>query len=152
SVCMTWAEIAYVWLVDLAPAGPQGNREKTVNSKSCSVRQSQIAPLPLHFDIGFVHAPTHPHRTFAAMECFLSLGAVFDDPAVNRGVIHLHPTFFHEFFDMACAQRICHMPAHTHENDLWGEMGPFETDRHRRLPHDAPLLTGEDHTSNRFKE
>jgi RNA-directed DNA polymerase len=31
-------------------------------------------------------------------------------------------------------------------------MRPFETDCHCRLPHDALLLTGEDHTSNCFKE
>ena len=38
------------------------------------------------------------------------------------------------------------------EGFLFGEMGSFETDHHRRLPHDAPLLTGEEHTSNRFKD
>ena len=39
-----------------------------------------------------------------------------------------------EFFDMARAQRICHIPADSHQNDLWGEMGSFEADRHRRSP------------------
>ena len=53
---------------------------------------------------------------------------------------------------MVRAQRICDIPADPHQNDLFGEMGPFETDCHCRLPRDAPLLTGEDHTSNRFKE
>jgi hypothetical protein len=51
---------------------------------------------------------------------------------------------------MARAQRIRYIPADPHENDLWGEMGTFETDHHRRLPHDVPLLTGEDHTSNKI--
>src|SRR5215471_8073878 len=37
---------------------------------------------------------------------------VLDDPPVNGGVIHLHPTFFHEFFDMARAQPIRHVPTH----------------------------------------
>jgi hypothetical protein len=50
---------------------------------------------------GFVHPPTYPHRTLAPMKGFLQLGAIFDDPPVNRGVIHMHPTFFHEFFHMA---------------------------------------------------
>jgi hypothetical protein len=86
-----------------------------------------------HF-IGFVHAPTHPHRTLAAMKRLLELRAIFDDPAVNRGVIHLHPPFLHEVFDMARAQRVRHIPANPHQNNLWGEMGPFEMDRHRRSP------------------
>src|SRR4029450_8396089 len=57
---------------------------------------------------------------------------VLDDPPVNGGVIHLHPTFFHEFFDMARAQRICHVPTHAHENDLLREMGTLEAHRHCR--------------------
>src|SRR5262249_17109071 len=62
------------------------------------------------------------------------LRAIFDDPPVNGGVIHLYPPFLHEFFDMARAQRIRHIPADPHHNDLWGEMRPFETDSHRRAP------------------
>jgi len=37
------------------------------------------------------------------MKGFLQLGAIFDDPAVDGGVIDLHPTFCHEFFDMTRA-------------------------------------------------
>src|SRR5262245_22784167 len=83
---------------------------------------------------GFVHTPTHPHRTLAAMEGFFELRAICDDPAINGGVIHLHPAFLHECFDMARAQRIRHIPADPHQNDLWGEMRPFEIDRHRLAP------------------
>ena len=39
-----------------------------------------------------------------------------------------------EFFDMARAQRVRHIPADAHENNLWGKMGTFEIDRHRRSP------------------
>jgi hypothetical protein len=35
---------------------------------------------------------------------------------------------------VACAQRVCHIPAHPHEHDLCGEMGTFETDRPCRSP------------------
>jgi hypothetical protein len=52
------------------------------------------------------------------MKRLLQLGAVFDDPAVNGGVIHLYPTFLHEFFDMARAQWIRHIPADSHQNNL----------------------------------
>src|SRR5215831_1513794 len=108
---------------------------------------------PGHFyrlRLAHFHAPAHPHWPLAPMEGFLQLRAIFDDSPVNRGVIHLHAPFLHEFFDMARAQRIRYIPADPHQNDLWGEMDPFETDRHCRLPHDVPLLTGEDHTSNKI--
>src|SRR5262245_49388575 len=84
--------------------------------------------------IGFIHPPTDPHRALAPVEGLLQLRAVLDDPPVNGGVIDLDPPFLHEFFDMARAQRIRHIPAHPHQNNLWGEMGPFEIDRHRRSP------------------
>src|SRR5262245_29506562 len=35
---------------------------------------------------------------------------------------------------MARAQRVRHIPADAHENDLLGEMGSFEADRHRFSP------------------
>ena len=71
-------------------------------------------------------------------------------PILQRTTITATTSCRTEFFDMARAQRIRHIPADPHENDLWGEMDPFETDCHRRLPHDVPLLTGEDHTSNKI--
>src|SRR5215475_3539720 len=76
-------------------------------SSRCSVRRKSTvfpclstarAPLALHLDICLVHTPTHPHRTLAAVERFFELRAVFDDPAVNGGVIQLHSTFLPEFF------------------------------------------------------
>src|SRR5262249_32129576 len=92
----------------------------------------EVVPLALHLDVGLVHPPADPHWTLAPMERLLQLRAVFDDPPVNGGVIYVDSTFLHEFFDMARAQRIRHVPADTHQNDLFREMGPFETDRHRR--------------------
>src|SRR5215831_5078568 len=75
-----------------------------------------------------------PHPLEPGVKGFLELGAIFDHPPVNGGVVHVNPTFFHEFLDVACAQRVRHIPAHPHENDLWGEMGPFEADRHGPSP------------------
>src|SRR5262249_57345555 len=110
-------------------------REKKVNRWAVLIdRAIEIPPLPLDLNIGFVHAPTHPYRTFAAMECLLELRAIFDDPPIDGGVIHLYSTFLHEFFDVTRAQRIRHIPADPHQNDLRGEMSTFEIDRHRRSP------------------
>jgi hypothetical protein len=86
----------------------------------------QIPPHAFYFDIGFIHTPTHPYRALAPVERLFELGAIFDDSPVNGGVIHLHPTFLHAFFDMACAQGIRHIPADSHQNNLAGEMRSFE--------------------------
>ena len=72
-------------------------------------------------------------------------------PMLRRTTITATTSCRTEFFDMARAQRIRHIPADTHQNDLWGKMGPFKTDRHRRLPHDTPLLRAEDDTAKHFK-
>jgi hypothetical protein len=69
-------------------------------------------------NIRLIHAPTGPNGPLAPVKGFLELGAIFDDLAVDGGVIHLHPPFLHEFFDMARAQRIGQIPADPHQNDL----------------------------------
>src|SRR6266568_6812403 len=110
-------------------------REQKVNRLALLIHGTiEIAPLALDLDVRLIHPPANPHRPLAAMERLLELRAISDDPSVNGGVIHLHPPFLHEFFDMARAQRVRHIPADSHENNLWGEMGPFEIDRHRRSP------------------
>ena len=53
---------------------------------------------------------------------------------------------------MARAQWIRHIPANSHQNDLWGEMRSFETDRHVSLPHVVPLVMERDHTAKGLKE
>src|SRR5262245_4450045 len=110
-------------------------REEKVNRLSHFIDSTiEIAPLALHLDVGLIHPPTDPHGTLPAVECLLQLWAILDDPPVNRGVIHLHAPFLHEFLDVACAQRVRYIPAAPHENDLFREMGPLKTDRHRLAP------------------
>jgi hypothetical protein len=47
-------------------------REQKVNRLALLIhRPIEIPPLPLDFDRGFVHTPTHPHRPLAAMEGFV---------------------------------------------------------------------------------
>jgi hypothetical protein len=68
------------------------------------------------------------------MECGPQLRAVLDDPPVDGRVVDQYATFLHEFFHMACTQRIRYVPPHPHENDLLREMGSFEADGHRSAP------------------
>jgi hypothetical protein len=58
------------------------------------------------------------------------LETVLHDPSVDGGVIHVDTALEHEFFDMARAQGVGDIPAHTHENDVLWEMGTLEADRH----------------------
>jgi len=55
-------------------------------------------------------------------------------PILRRTTITATTSCRTEFLDMARAQWIRHRPADAHENDVWWEMRPFETDRHRRAP------------------
>jgi hypothetical protein len=96
--------------------------------------------------------PAEPDRALAAMERLRALRTVLDDPAMHGGGSHLHPPFLPAFFAMARAQRLRPIPTAPHQHDLFGAMGPLASDGQGRLPHDAPLLTGEEPTSNRFKE
>src|SRR5262245_56240330 len=109
--------------------------EQKVNGLAIFVDSAvEIAPLTLDLDVRLVHAPADIHRPLAAMERLFELWAVFDYPAVDCRMIHVDPTFEHQFFDMTCAQRVRYIPADSHQNDLWGEMRPFETDRHCLAP------------------
>jgi site-specific DNA recombinase len=87
--------------------------------------------VPGHFyrlRLAHFHAPAHPHRTLPPVKRLFQQRAILDSPPVDGGVIDVNPTFFHEFLDVACAQRVRDIPVHPHENDLWGEMGPLKTD------------------------
>jgi hypothetical protein len=57
---------------------------------------------------------------------FVQLGSIPLQPALDRGVNHLQSPFEHQFLEVAIAQRIAKVPAHTPQNDLSCEMTPFE--------------------------
>jgi hypothetical protein len=112
----------------------------------------EVIPLPVDFDVGLVHPPTEPHWPLAEMKCFLQRRTVFHDPPVNSGVIHVDAALEHEFFDMARAQRIRHIPADTRQNDFLGEMGPLEAHGHQSSPSLSSLwITEGDHISTGLK-
>jgi hypothetical protein len=86
---------------------------------------------PGHFyrlRLAHFHPPTDPHRALTPVKRLFQQRAILDGPPVDGGVIDVHPTFFHEFLDVAGAQRVRDIPAHPHQNDLLGEMGPLKTD------------------------
>src|SRR5262249_12014384 len=78
--------------------------------------------------------PADPYGLLAAVERLFQLRTVLDDPPIDRGMIHVHTPFEHEFFDVARAQRIGQIPADSRENDGLGGMGSLEADRHTSSP------------------
>jgi len=94
----------------------------------------EVIPLAFDLDIRLIHAPADPHRTLTPVKRLFQQGTVFHDLALDGGVVDRYPALLQEFFDMPVAQGIRHLPAHAHKDDIGWEMGPFETDRHRRAP------------------
>src|SRR6266581_894263 len=86
-------------------------------------RAIKIAPLALDLDVHLVHAPTDPHRSFAAVKGLLQLWALLQHPAIDRRMVDGHAVFFHEFFDMPIAQGIGHVPPYSDEDNVLREMG-----------------------------
>src|SRR5262245_41009651 len=128
-------------------------RQQKVNRLAMLIYSTiEIPPLAFHCNRRLVHPPADPDRPLAAMKRLLQLRTVLNDPPIDCGVIPLHPPFLHEFFDVARAQWIRYIPANSHQNDLWGEMRSFETDRHVSLPHVVPLVMERDHTAKGLKE
>jgi len=127
-------------------------REQKVNALAVFVHGTvQVVPLAFDPDGGLVHAPVDPHRPLAAMKLLLQLRAVFDDLTVDSGVIRVDTTFEHEFFDMARAQGIRHIPADTGENDILWNMGPLKLTAIFPLPLCSSRVTEGDHTPNGLK-
>jgi hypothetical protein len=76
--------------------------------------------------IGRIQSPAAAHGTLACRESLLQSRHIFDDPQVKRGMINLHTTFAHHFPDLAIADRVRHIPAHTPQNNIALKMVPFE--------------------------
>jgi len=66
-------------------------------------------------------------------------------------VLYVDPTFEHAFFDMTRAQRIRYIPAAPITVTSGGKWAPLNLIAIVALPHDALLLSDEDHTSKGLK-
>src|SRR5215510_1075989 len=94
----------------------------------------EVIPVAFDLDIRLVHAPTHPHRALTPVKRRFQLGTVFDDPALDGGVVDRHPALLHQFFDMPIAPGVGHPPPRSQVNTLRADMRSFEADRHRHRP------------------
>src|SRR5262250_2818546 len=46
-----------------------------------------VIPLAFHLNIRLVHPPAHPYRTLVPMERLFQWETIFDDPALDGGVV-----------------------------------------------------------------
>ncbi len=60
---------------------------------------------------------------------FVQFGSKVLNPAVDRGMVHVQPSFPHHFLQVAIAERVPHVPAHAQQDDLGFKMAPFERGR-----------------------
>ena len=74
-----------------------------------------------------IYPPTDPDGPLPAIKGVLQLRAVLTHPPVDGGVIHEDTPLAQEFFDMARAQWIHHVPTDPHQNEVLGEVGSLET-------------------------
>ena len=61
-------------------------------------------------------------------------GSVLHDPALDGRMVESHAALCHPCFAMAIAQGRCQIPPRSYRHEVLGEMGSFDTDRHRRSP------------------
>jgi hypothetical protein len=66
-------------------------------------------------------------------------------------MVDRHPSFLHEFFDVACAQGVGDIPADPSQNDLRWEMGPLEAHSPGLLPLSSLRIMEGDYTLDGIK-
>src|SRR6266487_552971 len=86
------------------------------SSRSCVRRKSIVCPIlstarerERHWPFTLMEVSSMRQLTQIALtpiQGVLEQRALLDGPPVDRGVIHVNPTFLHEFLDVACAQRV----------------------------------------------
>jgi hypothetical protein len=102
-------------------------REEDINGLAALIDGArEIAPYFFRRHRDFIHPPADPDRALVAMEHCFQLRAVLQDPAIDRRMVNVHPTFLHRLFDMAVAQRVGHRPPHARPDHVVHERGSRE--------------------------
>src|SRR5262245_4823705 len=109
----------------------------------CVDSPGPILPRAWHSARGCVPPPASPHRALAPMDGVLSLRAVCDAPALERGGGDRHATFEQASCDVARAHGGGARPADTQQQHVVRTMRPWEADRPRLSPPALHGLEGE---------
>ncbi|MBG6073758.1 hypothetical protein IWX87_003539 [Polaromonas sp. CG_9.7] len=67
-------------------------------------RTIQVLQLAIDQDAGLIHAPTGANCPLVLSEYLLQQWQKLDRPAADAGVINMHATFVHHFFQVAVTQ------------------------------------------------
>ena len=89
-------------------------------------RAVEIAPLTLHFDIGFIDSPGCADRTRIFLPHFFEDGNEALDPSQNGGVYDRDATLRHQIAYIAITQFIGDIPSHGLNDEKMIEMAAFE--------------------------
>lgn len=105
--------------------------QQEVNGLAFFVNGSiQIVPFTFDLDVGLIHSPAGANNFLPFPELNFEDRSIFDNPSLNRSVIELNASFFHEFFDITLAQAVPQIP----ENRL-------KEDALQKMPTVKPFLT-----------
>jgi hypothetical protein len=100
-------------------------------------RAVEIAPLPLHFDIGFIDSPRWADRARVVLPIFLEGRNEALDPSQNGGMYDRDTALRHQIAHVAIAQFISDIPSYGLNDQEMIEMTAFEEFRllRRKLGH-----------------
>ena len=76
-------------------------------------------------DVRLIHAPTAPDSPLVLSEYLLQQRQKLDRPAADTGMIHVHTTFLHHFFQVAVAQWVRCVPTDAQQNDFLRKSHPL---------------------------
>ena len=105
------------------PLGSQQEIHCVTSTVNCAV---EILPLASHLDIGLVHPPTLANGVLAPTKNGDQHRQHLDCPAVHCRVVNKNTTLVHHLLDVAKAQWVGHVPAHTGEHDFQRIVKPLE--------------------------
>src|SRR4029453_9950035 len=91
-------------------------------------RAIEVSPFPFDFHVRFIEPPAPAHEALPAAERFLKLRGVFDDPAIEGGMIHGHTPLAHHLLELPIRNRIGDVPSHAPQNDFSLKLTAFEVD------------------------
>ncbi len=88
--------------------------EQEINSLALLVDGAiKVFPLTVYFDVSLIEAPTKASPFLVFAQGLLDTRCVMHNPALNGTVVRRVAPLLHQFFQVAIAQRIGHVPTHT---------------------------------------
>ncbi len=88
-----------------------GRAKKEIEGVAARVNGTiETHPLLFDFDIRLVNTPGVRRGHQVGATTLIKLRRIALDPAVDRGMVHLQPTFQHHFFEVPIAERIAQIP------------------------------------------